>query len=111
MSDTSSWEEYSKLVIKELENLNLNQKELKNDLDEKFNKLNIKFTKFESVQKDVDDQEVWIRKVNEIWSPTQMKESKDELYKQKGRWIALIAIYTVVQLIVGFVIAIWSKVN
>jgi hypothetical protein len=40
-----------------------------------------------------------------------MKEAKDEIYKQKGRWIAAIAVISVVQMIVGIGITIWVKMH
>jgi hypothetical protein len=29
-----------------------------------------------------------LKKVSDVWSPSQMKEAKDEIYKQKSRWVA-----------------------
>jgi hypothetical protein len=40
-----------------------------------------------------------------------MKEAKDELYKQKNRWAAAIAIIAFVQIAVGLGVAIWSKLR
>jgi y4mF family transcriptional regulator len=50
-------------------------------------------------------------KVNDVWSPNQMKEAKDEIYKQKSRWVAAIAIITFVQIIIGLIISVWSKLG
>jgi hypothetical protein len=51
-----------------------------------------------------------LKKVSDVWSPSQMKEAKDEIYKQKSRWVAAIII-TFVQIIVGLIITIWGKLN
>jgi hypothetical protein len=51
-----------------------------------------------------------LKKVSDVWSPSQ-KEAKDEIYKQKSRWVAAIAIITFVQIIVGLIITIWGKLN
>jgi hypothetical protein len=40
-----------------------------------------------------------------------MKEAKDELYRQKNRWAAAIAIITFVQISVGIAVAIWVKLK
>jgi hypothetical protein len=38
-----------------------------------------------------------------------MKEAKDEIYKQKSRWIAAIAVISFIQIAVGIAIAVWGK--
>jgi hypothetical protein len=40
-----------------------------------------------------------------------MKEAKDELYHQKNRWAAAIAIITFVQITIGIVVAVWVKLK
>ena len=40
-----------------------------------------------------------------------MKEAKDEIYKQKTRWAAAIAIITFVQIAIGIAIAVWGKIR
>jgi hypothetical protein len=40
-----------------------------------------------------------------------MKEAKDEIYQQKNRWVAAIAIITFVQVAVGVAIAVWNNVK
>lgn len=40
-----------------------------------------------------------------------MKEAKDEIYKQKSRWVAAIAIISFVQILVGIGITIWLKLH
>jgi len=46
-----------------------------------------------------------------VWSPTQMKEAKDEIYRQKGLVTAAIAIISFVQVAIGIAIAVWGKFN
>ena len=105
----NSWEEYGRFVIKELERLNTNYESLRKDLDYKLNELNDKISEIQGVERTVNDQKVWIERVNDIWSPTQMKEAKDEIYKQKNRWTAAMAILVFLQVLIGFLLSIVNK--
>lgn len=109
--EKDSWGEYSKLVLKELERLNENYNSIRTDMDYRFNELNTKLTEVKNIEAKVDAHSSFIDKVNDVWSPTQMKEAKDEIYKQKGRWIAAIAIISFVQMLVGIGITIWVKLH
>lgn len=103
------WGEYSKLVLNELVRLNDNHEKMRNDFDSKLQEMNFKLGDIKSIEKNVGTNTAWMEKVNDVWSPNQMKEAKDEIYKQKSRWVAAIAIITFVQIIIGFIISIWSK--
>jgi DNA repair exonuclease SbcCD ATPase subunit len=109
--ETNTWGEYSKLVLKELERLNESTEKMRTDMDQRFNELNTKITEIKNIEGKVASQSAWIEKVNEIWSPTQMKEAKDEIYKQKTRWVAAIAIISFVQMLIGIGITIWVKLH
>lgn len=99
------WAEYSKLVLKELDRLNGNYESLRENLDEKFKDINDKLSDVKNTEKSVQDIKLWQEKVTEIWSPSQMKEAKDEIYKQKGRWTATVAILAFIQLLIGIIIS------
>ncbi len=107
--EKDSWGDYSKLVLKELERLNDNHEKMRSDFDARLNEMNLKLNDVKGVEKTVAVNSAWIDKVNDVWSPTQMKEAKDEIYKQKSRWVAAIAIVTFVQILVGVVISLWGK--
>ncbi len=109
--ETNTWGEYSKLVLKELERLNESTEKMRIDMDQRFNDLNTKITEIKNIEGKVSSHSAWIEKVNEIWSPTQMKEAKDEIYKQKTRWVAAIAIISFVQMLIGIGITIWVKLH
>jgi len=102
----SLWAEYSKLVLKELDRMNSNVENLRSDFDEKFNQINEKLSDVKNTEKAVTDLKIWQEKVNEVWSPLQMKEAKDEIYKQKNKWIATIAILAFIQIIIGIIVSI-----
>jgi hypothetical protein len=111
MSDTrDSWGDYSKLVLKELERLNDNHEKMRHDLDTRLNDFNLKLNDTKNIEKNVIVNTSWINKVNEVWSPSQMKEAKDEIYKQKSRWVATIAVLSFIQIVVGVVISLWGKI-
>jgi len=105
------WGEYSKLVLNELVRLNDNHEKMKSDFDLKLQEMNFKLSDIKSIEKNVSSNTAWMEKVNDVWSPNQMKEAKDEIYKQKSRWVAAIAIITFVQIIIGFIISIWGKTH
>jgi hypothetical protein len=107
--DKESWGDYSKLVLKELERLNDNYDKMRTDMDGRFNELNQKLTEVKNIEKTVTLNTIWIEKVSEIWSPSQMKEAKDEIYKQKNRWVAAIAVISFIQVAIGIAVAIWGK--
>jgi hypothetical protein len=111
MEEKNSWGEYSKLVLKELERLNDNHEKMRSDFDSRLNEMNLKLNDIKTIEKDLGSNSAWIEKVNEIWSPTQMKEAKDEIYKQKSKWISVIAIITFAQILVGVVFALWDKLH
>jgi hypothetical protein len=106
--ERNTWGEYSNLVLKELERLNDNYDKMRTDMDTRFNELNQKLTEFKNVEGKVANNSAWIERVNDVWSPSQMKEAKDEIYKQKTRWAAAIAILTFLQIAVGIGLALWK---
>lgn len=111
MSSEETWGDYGKLVLKELERLSETQEKMREDLDIRFKEMNNILSEFKSTEKTVTDHKVWIEKVNDVWSPAQMKEAKDELYRQKNKWVATIAIMTFLEILIGVIISLWGKVK
>lgn len=109
--EKDSWGEYGKLVLKELERLNDNHEKMRTDFDNRFNEINLKLGEVKTIEKNVGSNSAWIEKVNDVWSPTQMKEAKDEIYKQKTMLAAGIAIITFVQIVIAIIVSIWSKIG
>ena len=77
---------------------------MREDIDSRFKEMNNVLSDFKNTEKIVLDQKAWIEKVNDVWSPQQMKEAKDEIYSQKNKWVATVAIVTFLQIVLGFVI-------
>lgn len=109
--EKDNWGDYSKLVLKELERLNDNHERMRSDFDSKLNEMNLKLNEVKNIEKNLGSNSAWIDKVNDVWSPTQMKEAKDEIYRQKGLLTSAIAVITFVQIAIGIVIAIWGKLH
>jgi DNA repair exonuclease SbcCD ATPase subunit len=92
-------------MLKELDRMNSNFENLRSDFDDKFREINDKLSDVKSTKETVSELRLWQEKVNEVWSPTQMKEAKDELYKQKNRWTATVAILAFIQIIIGIIVS------
>jgi hypothetical protein len=103
-TQNETWGDYSKLVLKELERLNDNYEKMRLDIDSRFQEMQNTLSDFKNTERLVSDQKAWIEKVNDVWSPQQMKEAKDEIYSQKNKWVATVAIVTFLQIVLGFVI-------
>lgn len=99
----NGWSEYGRLVLKELERLNEGQDKMREDMDNKFHQLNQKMTEFKSIEQDVKELKEWREKVVEVWSVTQMKQSKDEIYEQKNKWQKVLGIVIAIQAISGII--------
>jgi len=111
IEEKNNWGDYSKLVLKELERLNDNHEKMRSDFDTKLNEMNLKLSNVKNLEKNLETTSRWIEKVNDVWSPSQMKEGKDEIYKQKGLITSAIAIISFVQIAIGIVIVIWGKLR
>jgi len=96
--------DYYQLVLKELERLNTNYERMRSDMDSKFSDLNQKLSEFKNVEGKVENHVKWIERVNDVWSPSQMKSAKDEIYEQKNRWTAAIAVIGFVQVLFGIIL-------
>jgi len=108
--NNDTWADYSKLVLKELERLNENHEKMRTDFDTRLNEMSLKLNDIKGVEKTVNQNSDWIQRVNDIWSPLQMKEAKDEIYRQKNRWVAVIAIMSFIQIVVGVILTLWGKI-
>jgi frataxin-like iron-binding protein CyaY len=108
-TEKETWGDYSKLVLKELERLNDNYEKMREDIDIRFKEMNNVLSDFKNTEKIVTDQKSWIEKVNDVWSPVQMKEAKDEIYSQKNKWVATIAVFAFIEILIGIALAVWGK--
>lgn len=95
------WREHSKLVLNELERLGKEQERLKKEINDNYNELKRDFTKVRELKQKVDEMHEWMDGVKEIMSTKQMDELRDEVYKQKNKWVAFAAILGFIQFVMG----------
>lgn len=109
MDEEKNFSSYSRLVLQELIRLNENYERMRGDFDTRFNEINIKISDFKNIEKNIDENKTWVDKVNEVWSPSQMKDAKDEIYKQKNKWVATTAIIIFIQIIIGIIVTVFGR--
>ena len=98
MSETSNqngWNEYSRLVLAELEKLNNKVDDITSDI----NGIKQEISKFEQVKYDIKDLKTWKNNIDEVSSPTQLKELQKEVEKLKTFKTMSTTVWVVVQII------------
>ena len=121
----NGWAEYGRLVLNELERLNgslekdeklitalsqqisLVQQEIEQhrNVDEKT------FITLAGDIKDIRAELVkHLKEVNEVWSPKQMQQVKDEVYMQKNQMTKFLSIIVGIQIVVGLIITFADKI-
>ena len=98
MSDDNGWSEYSRLVLKELETLAKSIEGLRTELQEVKQEL----AKMQVREDKVDDLKAWKEKVDEVASPTQLKELVQEVSDLKLFKTKAITVFAVVQFGMAF---------
>ena len=106
----NGWSEYGRLVLKELERLNDGQDKLKDEIDKKFQELNEKMSEFKNTEKEVEELKEWKEKVQEVWSASQMKSARDEIYKQKNHFAKTAGVLIALQIIMSLIIAFRNQI-
>ena len=71
----NGWNEYSRLVLAELENLNTKFQHLSEELTEARQDIIKNGNQIKRVQDELEDLKVWQKDMSEIVSPTQLKRS------------------------------------
>ena len=102
----NGWNEYSKLVLKELESLSMSIDNLKTEMQD------IKQELVETRVKEdrVDELKVWKEKVDDICSPSQLKELVDKVDNLNTFKVKAIGVFLAVQFMMG-ALAWYLKVN
>ena len=104
MSDGSSqngWNEYSKLVLKELETLGDGIDSLKSEIQE----VKQEMTKMQVREDRIEDIRSWKERLDEITSPTQLKQKLNEVDDLKVFKTKAITVFAVVQF--AMALSIW----
>lgn len=102
MSEQSTWNEYSKLVLKELETLAVGISNLSTEIQDIKREIALIKDREDKVDKLVD----WKEKISEVVSPSQLAEMAREVKELKDFKTKAITIFVVVQTIMGMAMAI-----
>ena len=97
-NDENGWSEYSKLVLKELETLARGIASLKSEIGAIKHELTV--TKQHSNR--IDELQEWKRRVDDVTSPTQLKELIVMIGELQSFKTRAITIFAVVQFLMGF---------
>ena len=89
----NGWNEYSKLVLKELETLGDGIESLRGEIQH----VKQEITKMQVKEDKVDELRVWKDKIDDVCSPTQLKDLVDEIENLKTFKTKAITIFAVVQ--------------
>lgn len=101
----NGWNEYSKLVLAELERLNENDEKIQGILSE----INVKLGKVESVEKDVESIQKWKRYMDDVASPNTLKEMKKDVASLNTFKTVATTVWAVVQIGFGVFIALFKN--
>jgi predicted nucleic acid-binding Zn-ribbon protein len=93
----NSWNEYSRLVLQELERLSDNIEGLKNEIQH----VKQEIAKMQVREDKVDELKQWKEKVDDVCSPTQLKELVGEVEDLKTFKTKAITIFAAVQVAMG----------
>jgi Tfp pilus assembly protein PilO len=93
MSDESSWDQYSRLVLQQLETLSNGIEGLRSELQDVKNQL----TELKAKEDRVHDLKDWKDKIDEVASPTQLQNALQEIEDLKTFKTKAVTIFAVVQ--------------
>ena len=100
MSDNlnqNGWNEYSKLVLKELESL----ADGMDNLNKEISDLRADITEIKAREDRVEELRVWKGKMDDVVSPTQLKELMSTVTELEGFKIKSVGIFLTVQFLMG----------
>ena len=101
MSGENGWGEYSKLVLKELETLAKSIEGLRNELQEVKQEL----AAIRAKEDKVEELKVWKEKIDEVASPTQLKEISSDVQELKIFKTKAVTVFAVVQFVMAAALA------
>jgi len=96
----NGWNEYSRLVLAELEKHSSKLDELSQDL----NNIKQELGKNEQIRDEINELKNWKNNVDEVSSPTQLKELQKEVSDLKTFKTMSTTVWVVVQIIFGIVV-------
>jgi len=105
----SDFGKYQELILDLLERNSNEIKEFKSEVSKQLNELQKDVNEISQAKHVIKEHKEWKKDVTDVWSPPQMKESKDEIYIQKSAWSKTIGILIGVELVVGIIIFFLKK--
>jgi Tfp pilus assembly protein PilO len=102
MSDEHSWDQYSRLVLQQLETLSNGIEGLRSELQDVKNQL----TELKAKEDRVHDLKDWKDKIDEVASPSQLQNALQEIEDLKTFKTKAVTIFAVVQFFMVGVLAI-----
>ena len=100
MNSESGWEQYSRLVLKELETLASGIKELNDSLQDVRKEIAVIRAREDKVQELIK----WKERIDEVASPSQLKELQGQVDELKLFKTKAITIFAVVQFAMGAIV-------
>ena len=94
----STGKEYNELILSMLREQASDISDIKQDIAE-----------LRSTKHVVRDYKEWRGKVDDVWSPPQMLETKKEVYIQKGQWTKAMGILVGVEIVIGVILFFVTK--
>jgi len=99
-NDANGWGEYSRLVLKELETLAQGIR----DLNESMNEMKREITEIRAREDKVQELTNWKHRVDEVVSPSQLKDIREEVEELKLFKTKAVTIFAVVQFAMGAIV-------
>ena len=96
----TGWEVYSKMVLKQLEDLSNSMNGLRQEIQE----LKSEIAEIRGQQGNVQDLKEWKNKIDEVCSPSQLKELRQEVDELKIFKTKAITIFAGVQFLMGVIL-------
>ena len=93
MANDQGWETYSKLVIQQLETLNVGIESMRKELQD----VKEQITKIKAKEDRLEELKTWKDKIDEVVSPSQMKYAMRELEELRTFKTKSVTIFMVVQ--------------
>ena len=97
MSNDQGWETYSKLVIQQLETLNVGIESMRKELQD----VKEQITKIKAKEDRLEELKTWKDKIDEVVSPSQMKYAMRELEDLRTFKTKSVTIFMVVQFLMA----------
>jgi uncharacterized coiled-coil DUF342 family protein len=105
MSEGESWDQYSRLVLQQLETLSNGIEALRDELQDVKNQL----TELKAKEDRVQDLKEWREKIDEVASPSQLQNALQEIEDLKTFKTKAVTIFAVVQFVMATALAL-SKI-